>query len=486
MLGFSAGIPYYLIFSTLSVWLSEAGASKAAVTYFSWAALGYSFKFVWAPIVDKLPLPVFTRIFGRRRGWLLLAQLMIISAIVAMGTINPESGLTLMAWASVALGFSAATQDIVVDSYRIEIAEKEEQAILSSSYVAGYRIGMIISGGGSLYLAEFLGSTSENYVYSAWQYTYWIMSACMLIGVITALIVREPTTEKGSNYPYSAEQYIRFFLVFLLSIAALITCYRLFPLEALTENLSESPLIDFVFTALRLMSSIFAGICVGFICSNLGLVDKVMVRESYVDPARDFFLRYKSVALWILLLVGFYRVSDIVMGVIANIFYLEMGYSKNEIATVTNVFGTIITIVGSFLGGLIALRVGVLRTLLLGAFLSAASNIVFAWLSVQSDPGINELTMAIIIDNLSQGIAIAAFIGWLSSLTSISFTATQYALFSSIMTLLPKLIGGYSGSIVEAIGYADFFILTALMGIPIIVLVIFIGKITENKELKSE
>ena len=193
-LGFSAGLPLLLIFSTLSIWLSEAGVERSAVTYFSWAALGYSFKFVWAPLVDKLPLPLLEHWLGKRRSWLLLSQLMVISAMLWMAMSDPASGegLRCMAFAAVLLGFSSATQDIVIDAYRIEAVEEKLQALMSASYVAGYRIGMIAAGAGALYLAAGLGTTKEAYVYSSWQLTYIAMASTMLVGVATTLMIEEP------------------------------------------------------------------------------------------------------------------------------------------------------------------------------------------------------------------------------------------------------------------------------------------------------
>ncbi|MFW5450557.1 MAG: MFS transporter, partial [Methylophagaceae bacterium] len=198
--GISAGLPLLLIFSSLSLWLREAGIERSAVTYFSWAALGYSFKFVWAPLVDKLPLPVLTRWLGRRRSWILLSQLMIVLAIVLMAMIDPATNaLTMMAVAAVLLGFSSATQDIVIDAYRIESADSELQALMSSTYIAGYRIGMMLAGAGGLFLASYFGSTIDSYSYSAWQTTYFAMASLMLIGIITTLIVSEPENPNTDN-----------------------------------------------------------------------------------------------------------------------------------------------------------------------------------------------------------------------------------------------------------------------------------------------
>ena len=192
-LGFSAGIPILLIFSSLGLWLREAGIDRATVTMFSWAALGYSFKFIWSPLVDTLPLPILNKLLGHRRSWLLFTQMMIIVAICIMANTNPVgNALTIMAMGAVLLGFSSATQDVVIDAYRIECATSEQQTALSACYVGGYRVGMIVSGAGALYLADFFGSTEAAYSYAAWQKTYLIMAATMLIGVMTTLAIREP------------------------------------------------------------------------------------------------------------------------------------------------------------------------------------------------------------------------------------------------------------------------------------------------------
>ncbi len=223
-LGISAGLPILLIFSTLSVWLREAGVARSAVTFFSWAALGYSFKFLWAPLVDLLPLPVLTRVLGRRRAWLLLSQLLIVSAIVWMALVDPaesQNNLTVMALAAVMLGFSSATQDIVIDAYRIESAEVSLQALLAAMYIAGYRVGMLVAGAGSLFLAGYLGTTSEAYNYTAWQLTYLGMAAVMVCGVVTTLVIEEPKLgSRISHYEYSVADYGRFLSLFVFSALA--------------------------------------------------------------------------------------------------------------------------------------------------------------------------------------------------------------------------------------------------------------------------
>ena len=227
-LGFSAGVPILLIFSTLGLWLNEAGVAKSSITFFSWAALGYSFKFVWAPLVDRLPVPVLTRLLGRRRAWMLLSQLAIMGAIFLMSSVDPKAGvdsLTIMAYGAVLLGFSSATQDIVIDAYRIESADKDMQSLLSATYVAGYRIGMLVAGAGGLFLASYFGSTKELYSFSAWSNTYLVMILVMMIGLTTTLIIKEPSHNQ-SEESYSTQDYVRFFILFLAVVAAFIATFK--------------------------------------------------------------------------------------------------------------------------------------------------------------------------------------------------------------------------------------------------------------------
>ena len=482
-LGISAGIPLLLIFSSLSLWLREAGMERQTVTYFSWAALGYSFKFVWAPLVDKLPLPFLTRLFGRRRAWLLLSQLLIMLAISAMAFIDPNTNtLVAMAWAAVLLGFSSATQDIVIDAYRIESAESDLQTLMSSSYIAGYRIGMLIAGAGALFLASYFGSTMDNYSYLAWKSTYLTMTSFMLIGIITTLTIAEPISHSNDSNALKQHNHFGFLLLFSTSVAGFIACFYFSSTYAqtaksiLTTIITNQHLSGFIIELFRLILALtIAGIIAKLVILS-GIVQKQMVEQTYVAPIKDFFQRYGWSLAWLLLaLIGLYRISDIVLGVISNVFYQDLGFTKPEIASVVKSFGLLMTIAGGFLGGLLAVRYGVMRILFLGAVLSALTNLLFMLLAQAG----HDMTMLIIVisaDNLSAGLASAAFIAFLSSLTNISFTAVQYAIFSSLMTLLPKILGGYSGTLVDTLGYQQFFLITALMGLPVLILIVWAGK----------
>ena len=502
-LGFSAGVPILLIFSSLSLWLREAGLSKSAVTMFSWAALGYSFKFIWAPLIDRLPVPVLTKGMGRRRAWIFVSQLAEIGAIVLMAQTDPtngESALWWMALGAVLLGFSSATQDIVIDAYRIESAGKDLQAMLSATYIAGYRIGMVVAGAGALYIADMYGSTKEAYSYDAWRIAYLAMAGAMTLGLLTTIVIREPELPSTVRGDYQTSDYLRFLLLFALAVAGFILVRFLSSQDgwgtematplygaldglktSLTETTGNKTLAGTITGTLRLFGALAVAGLIGYFGMKGGVANRKMVSESYVDPVRDFFRRYgMGLALLLLALVGLYRISDIVLGVISNVFYQDVGFSKTEIASVTKFFGLTMTIIGGFVGGLMAVRYGVMRILFLGAVLSMVTNLLFILLE-QTGPQIAMLFAVIGIDNLSAGLASAAFVAFLSSLTNISFTAVQYAIFSSLMTLLPKIIGGYSGTIVEASSYSQFFLLTFLMGIPVLLLIWIAGRKLELK-----
>lgn len=491
-LGFSAGIPLLLIFSSLSLWLREAGVERAAVTYFSWAALGYSFKFVWAPLVDKLPLPFLTLRLGRRRAWLLLSQLMVMAAIFAMAMTNPASEqLTIMALAAVFLGFSSATQDIVIDAYRIESAEADLQALLSSTYIIGYRLAMVVAGAGALYLADFLGSSKDIYNYQAWQLTYLVMASLMLVGLMTTLIISEPQQDREEQYNYAKGDYLRFMLLFIIAVSGFVAGFY-FSAETVSQLklsmagfMANTNLIGFIAELLRLLLALLLAMILAKLTISFGVVKRQMVQETYLDPIQDFFKRYGwSLALLLLALIGSYRISDIVLGVISNVFYQDIGFTKSEIATVVKAFGVGMSILGAVLGGLLTIKFGVMRILFVGAVLSAATNLLFMMLA-QAGHDMTLFYAVVAADNLAAGLASAAFVAFLSSLTNISFTAMQYAIFSSLMTLLPKILGGYSGTMVDALGYEQFFLMTALMGLPVLVLIFWANKSFTLKEGKK-
>ncbi|EXS36529.1 AmpG family muropeptide MFS transporter [Acinetobacter sp. 826659] len=687
-LGFSAGIPILLIFSSLSLWLGEAGIDKSAVTFFSWAALGYSFKFVWAPLIDELPVPVLTKTLGRRRAWLLIAQCLIVLAICIMAFSDPALGqsyLIQMAVGAVLLGFSAATQDIVIDAYRIELAETEMQTVLASTYNAGYRIGMIVAGAGALFLAAHLGTAKGNYIYEAWKTTYLTMAGVMLVGIVTTLLVREPVVNRVYKN-YKSSDYYRLVLVFFIAVISFVVTYIYSGqvTEAISQagNIKDSAAL-FGLEALRFLTATAAAIFVGYLLVKIGVVNQQMAKETWIAPILDFFKRYGvKLALVLLLLIGFFRISDIIAGVISNVFYQDLNFSKEQIAEAVKIYGVLFSLVGGFLGGLLAQRINIMKLMFVGAVLASSTNLIFIGLVKSGQPldmvdvkvgehsyqvkpdevglwklevpssafsgtkqievkaayasnnvapvtrtqpllttesaksplqilpvmGNDQVSLkdgegsvvvrgqyfgqaltptqkiiisldgqnfdakmtdqkgvfstaidakklvastskelnvavmdgeqkilsashpyavssnqkvaseldvniepvayidplsgqsvevsgkvikpysslwlyfAIIVDNLASGLAGAAFIAFLSSLTSVSFTAVQYAIFSSLMTLTPKLLGGYSGTIVSNIGYPKFFLMTTLIGIPILILVVWVGKLLRDHQ----
>jgi len=420
-LGFSSGLPLLLVFGTLSFWLREAGVERSTIGFVSWVALAYGFKWVWAPVVDRVPLPGLTRWLGRRRGWLLFAQLTLAIGLVGMALTDPARDLTQLVFLAVAVAFASATQDIVIDAFRIEAAPLRLQAALASTYMIGYRLAMICASAGVLWLAAWADPDETSYQAAPWALAYGVMALLMGVGILTTLLVREPQRVANAG---SRER----------------------------EGRGNRWL-----TRRRWLPTLF-------------LPGVQWLWQTVVSPFWDFLARYRWQALLLLLLIGSYRISDIVLGVIANVFYVDMGFTKAEVANVTKVFGVVMTLLGAVLGGSLATRYGVMRILFTGALLSAATNLLFAAMA-RVGAEVPMLVVVVAMDNLSGGLASAAFVAYLSGLTNINYSATQYALFSSVMLLFPKFLGGYSGAMVDSMGYPAFFTLTALIGVPVLALV---------------
>ncbi len=400
LLGFSAGLPFLLVFSTLSAWLRESGVTLSVIGFFSWVGLTYSLKVVWAPVIDSLKLPFLTKLLGKRRSWMLLAQVGISAGLMMMAELNPDTQIQWIAVVAVWIAFCSATQDIVIDAYRIEAIAEEYQAAMAAMYVFGYRVALLASGAGAFYIAEFIG----------WNAAYSAMALLMFVGIATTLLSKEPIIKAADTSKKTTKNIGQWFSVFVIA------------------------------------------------------------------PFKDFFVRNGRLGIWILALIALYKMSDITMGMMANPFYLDLGFSKTEIAEVTKVFGFFMTIFGASLGGILVLRYGIMKPLLLGAILVAFTNLLFVVLA-NSQPSLELLAVVISVDNLSGGIATSVFIAYLSSLTNRAYTATQYALFSSLMTLPAKLLGGLSGVIVDGYGYAAFFAYAAMAGLPAIMLVMVLMRL---------
>ncbi len=694
-LGFSSGLPIFLIFSTLSFWLTEAGVERSTITMFSWAALAYAFKFIWAPLIDKLPLPGLTKKMGQRRSWLLVSQILVVISICLMAFTDPSmhgqgigswSSLQLMAVFAVCLGFSSATQDIIVDAYRIELSEDPNvQTVLASTYNAGYRIATIIAQLGALLFAAALGTDVGNYIHQSWQTTYLCLAGLMSVGIITTFLIHEPKVQSKNNH-YKTTDYLQLVLVFAISTAVFVKCF--FEIGKLIDDVAVSDaFLSFGLQVARFVSSVMVAVAVIWGLVKTRLINQQVVVETWLSPLLDFFKRYGlKVALAVLLLIGFYRISDVVAGVVANLFYLDLNFDKEEIAWFNKFFAIFFVILGGFIGGLLSQRFNIMKMMLVGAIIASCTNLIFVGLvksgagmnpvtvqvgsqkfqtqpdevgnwklsvpassfknannqlilttrpqqydqdlslavpiqtyqstsvpqiavqliggdnqlyqdelkkdiivrgtvlnndttlklqsvkvklgaqqamdakldknnwsvvipgkdlakyqhlevqAITSNAGLNQtinqthayqvlsgiqptsrmtlgeinspimtdqandvalkgkvvvpysktwLVMGIIFDNLASGLAGAVFIAFLSSLTSVSFTAMQYAIFSSLMLLLPKMIGGYSGTIVTNFGYSTFFFITFLMGLPILFLVVWVGKLLAQHANKS-
>ena len=468
-LGFSSGLPILLVFSTLSVWLVKAGVSRSTVTLFSWAGFAYAFKYLWSPLIDNYKLP-FLKQFGHRKSWLFLSQLLIIFTLILTAFTDPQHNLFFTALFISLLAFFSATQDILIDAFRIESAPQSQQGPLSSMYIAGYRVAMLTAGAGSLWLAAFFGT--ETYNQDVWKKVYLIMSLFMLIGIFTTIYSKEPRIKKKFN----KDNHFKFFLTILFAVFGFIILYSIID-NPYGEN---DILLSFIFSVARLVGCFIFAFLIIYFLIVLNFASKEKISISYLSPITNFLKRYGKFAFFILLLISLYRIADVVMGVMANIFYLEKGYKISEIATFSKFFGVFATIIGGFIGGYSSYKFGTMKALFFGALVAALSNLLFAWLAI-SPTSINFLIAVITADNISSGFAGAAFVIYLSGLTSIKFTATQYALFSSIMLFLPKLIAGYAGSWVDIMGYAYFFSFTAFLGIPVLILIIWIGKVAPIK-----
>lgn len=405
-LGFSAGLPFLLVFSTLSAWLRDEGVERSVIGFFSWIGVTYSIKVFWAPVVDRLSLPFLTKFLGKRRSWMLLAQLGIVVGLVGMGSSDSHSQLQQIALFAVWVAFCSATQDVVIDAYRIESVNPEYQGAMAATYVLGYRIALLVAGAGAFYIAD----------YASWKVAYFVMATAMSVGLVTTLCLKEPDHKHFDG------------------------------------RLSEDVAVK--------RQNIWRRLSISFV-------------DAVLHPFVEFFGRNGKVGLLILMLIAVYKMSDITMGVMANPFYLDLGFSKKDIADISKVFGFFMTIAGAAMGGVLVVRYGIMRSLLLGAVMVAATNLLFAVLAV-SDPNLLLLAGVISADNLSGGIATSVFIAYLSGLTSTAHTATQYALFSSLMTLPAQLLGGFSGVVVDSYGYTVFFIYASTVGLPAIVLVLLL------------
>lgn len=414
-LGFSSGLPFLLVFSTMSAWLALSHVSVTDIGYFSWVGLAYSLKFFWAPVIDRLPVPLATHLLGRRRAWLLLSQFGVAAGLAAIAVSDPGQDLGHVAWLATGVAFASATQDICVDAWRIEAVGMERQGAMAAVYQFGYRLAMLAAGAGALLVAA----------NASWYWAYTSMAALMSVGIVTTLFIPEPDTS-GTRAVWRDEDRVLAFL---------------------QRKQHWSPLA-------RELTAWLIG--------------------AVVCPFTDFFRRNEwAVAVLILAFICLYRLSYFTKGVMANPFYLELGFSLEQIAAISKVFGVIMTMVGAVVGGWMVARYGLLKTLMVGLILIAAAGVYFAAMTgLPHKPW--SLALAITIDNFGSGVEGTAFIAYLSSLTNVAYTATQYALFSSLWSLPGKLLDGFSGALVHLMGYPTFFIYSAALSLPALVLLLML------------
>lgn len=418
LLGFSAGLPFMLVFSTLSYWLRQVGIDRATIGMLAWVGLVYSIKFLWAPIVDRMPLPILTRLMGRRRSWMLITQLGVALGLLHVAQLNPAASISAIAIATLWVAFAAATQDIVVDAWRIESAPLELQGGMAASYQLGYRMAILAATAGAYWIAADFG----------WRAAYSTMALLMGVGMVTTFFISEPQ-------PRDTEQSIQ----------------------------SETRVIDWLKRNghlppfLQSAGSWFLG--------------------AVVCPIIDFFTRF-GLMLGVLIFgfISTYRLTDYAMGVMANPFYVDHGYTLKEVAAVVKGVGLIASLLGVLIGGTLIAKIGVRRALVTGSVLVICSNLGFAALASTSTPTLLGLALANILDFIAIGVHGTSLIAFMSGLTSARYTATQYAVLSSLYALPGKLLMGMSGIIANALGYQRFFIYTALLSVPGLVLLYWLGK----------
>ncbi len=398
-LGFSSGLPFLLIFSTQSAWLREAGVSRTDIGLMSYVALAFTFKFLWSPVIDTCDVPILARWLGRRRGWMLLAQICVAIGLIGIAFGDPAHFLRWTIACAFFTAFAAASQDIVIDGWRIDAGPAEQQGMLAATYQLGYRLSLLCAGAGALYIADFV----------SWRAAYIAMAFMTLVGISACLLA-----PRGDD---------------------------------------KTP------------------------AGKAGL----SLASSFFEPLADFVQRYGWRLALILPLVAFYRLPDFVSGVMANPLYIDLGFSKSDIATVSKLYGVWIGMAGIFAGGFSVARLGLMPTLLIGGIAASSSHLTMAYLAT-AGARLDLLTAAISAENFAGGFAGTALIAYMSSLTSPLFAATQYALLSSLYALPGKIIGGLSGLMVDWFGYAKFFAAASTIGLPVAILCLAAWRMDAEKK----
>ncbi len=401
-LGFSGGLPFPLVYATLTGWLEDADITRSTISTFAWLGFAYSFKLLWSPLVDSLTLPLLTRWLGRRRAWLLASQVALGASIFTLAGIDPASQMTAFALVAVSVAFLSATQDIVIDAYRIESAEQEMQSVLAAAYQYGYRVAVVIGTAGAFYIAEF----------GSWPMAYKAMALGMAVGIITTLLCHEPKVR-----------------------------------ATVGQTLAGS----------------------------FGTQAKQWIYIAIVEPFVDFVSRYKRWSFVMLAFIASFYVSDRILGILANPFYLDIGFTKAQIATVAKLYGFWVSLIGTGAGAAAILKFGLPRCIVGAAIFIVSTNLFFATMAI-TGPRLELLALTISFDNFALGFGSTVMIVYMSSLVNIRYTATQYALLSSIGTFAGKFLAGFSGDVQLAIGWLNFFLYAAATGIPAIILSILVAR----------
>ena len=401
-LGFSGGLPFPLVYSTLTWWLAEADIQRSTISTFAWLGFAYSFKFLWSPLVDAVRLPVLGRMLGHRRSWLLLSQLALIGSLLSLSVMDPALEMAAFALVAVVVAFSSATQDIVIDAYRIESADLKMQGVMAASYQYGYRIAVIVGTAGALFVADAV----------SWPVAYMTMAACMGIGLVTTLLCSEPVAHR--------------------------------PIGASLHGSAMRKVSQWLYIAV-------------------------------VEPFVDFVRRYKGWSFVFLAFIASFYISDRVLGILAMPFYEDIGFTKTQVGAIAKIYGTWVSIIGAATGAVAVVRYGIARCIVAASLLIVSTNLFFALIAV-SGPQLKLLTLTISFDNFALGFGSTIMIAYLSSLVNVNYTATQYALLSSISTFFGKLLAGFSGDVQMVVGWLNFFFYAAGTGIPAIVLSVFVAR----------
>lgn len=540
LLGFAAGLPFFLVYGVLSAWLRDAGVSRTSIGFFGWIGLFYTVKFLWAPVVDRLRIPGFYQLLGQRRSWVLLSQFGLLIGLLGTGFMNPQTSLTQLALFILLVAFSSATQDIAIDAWRVEVADRDdEQPALAANYQLGYRVGLMVAQTGALLVAGLLSpETAEGediYTPFAWSVAYWAMAGFVLIGASTVFWAGEPSRmSKGENRWMRNQNWqknlikgsgfsivVIFALFLLLSalsrllgpmgsgfgwLSQVIVSLPAFYILAVSAVIMLAPwvlrasgknvlfgssvlaiLAAFVFlfasiyhfgpTSLAPAQTALLSLPIYIAILPFALIallvpkalrlapDSSWISHPVAGALLDFLKRYGWSAVLILAFIATYRVSDFTMGVMAKPLYIDLGYAKESIGAIAGMFGMFTAISGALVGGVVGMRFGLPRSMVVGAIITIITNLAFSWLATQ-EASFWKLSMIVGADNFAAGFAGGLLIAYMSSLTNRAFTATQYALFSSLYAIYGKLLMGFSGVLADAVGYVWFFVITASFGLP--------------------